>query len=956
MSGWVSDVDASASEASFPSLDNIYEEDEDSYISLRHKRTKATCMSSAEVMKNLNPDPTQSADRNLIADLYAQAELCRPSDADIHEVTQSDVTQPTENRRRKFLQLVKVCFSKDMTSPSAPAESDHPGSGNAAAVPDANNIEDSSFLDTTDDADLPTNQPRPQLMNDGTDDDSTYDLYASTLSRASASTKTSTIGDAILQESKMAAEMTRVRAAGQVLYENNDRGKEEDSDNQTLSTYSYRRAYADNITLGSAHTSKYSTITDDYSHEARWRIGMAEAVRPNVVVDRKSPSSPIDMDTGKPVVATKDDQSTASFPTPPPIFRLNNASNFNLYESHQNLHRIVSYGEGKGYVDEEAADRFASLRRGKGGSSGCCSWVSLAPREVKVMIVGSILMLLVSVISVTIGLMLKQEGTVDATGFVSSSNSISNGGTEYITDTVSTVPSLVPSATFLKPDFTSTGGVSSRPTLRSSQAPSNTRTTKPSVTAQVAQTRSPVSRTPAPSKTQTKEPTASPSHVPTTKPSASPVKSPTSKPTKKPVISSQSPSPIPTNKPSPKPSNNPTPDPSSNPTKSPSAQPIVEPNPTFNPTPPPSPAPTTRAPFHALPSLRYVIVKAAQDTYIEASSPSQNFGTSSRLRVDGSPERRTFIGFNTSRLVSPKVARQETPLGNDEPRQLAEIQMLQAKLRLFSVDDGGEGSVYFLPNTKEWDETLVTATSLGNGVNANGGVQVASYGDVEAYRWIEIDVTEAFSGGAGDFTTFAMKSESSDGVSFASRERADGVLAPELVLAVAGEGTLAPSPAPNSEWPTYAPTAVLSEDPTPKPSRKPTRKPTLIPTVSVVTTNAPTKHPSSSPTMMPKLGSPTMIPTYEPTSSPQMQTLEPTIEPSRATTKVIGIDPTFDSALCQTCPSSGTLFVAGSDCLGFWRCADGVRDHYHSCPDGTLFNSSLQICDHPYNTTCTCNP
>mmetsp|Transcript_5864 Transcript_5864/g.9854 ORF Transcript_5864/g.9854 Transcript_5864/m.9854 type:complete len:109 (-) Transcript_5864:106-432(-) len=108
--------------------------------------------------------------------------------------------------------------------------------------------------------------------------------------------------------------------------------------------------------------------------------------------------------------------------------------------------------------------------------------------------------------------------------------------------------------------------------------------------------------------------------------------------------------------------------------------------------------------------------------------------------------------------------------------------------------------------------------------------------------------------------------------------------------------------------------------------------------------------------MMPKLGSPTMIPTYEPTSSPQMQTLEPTIEPSRATTKVIGIDPTFDSALCQTCPSSGTLFVAGSDCLGFWRCADGVRDHYHSCPDGTLFNSSLQICDHPYNTTCTCNP
>jgi hypothetical protein len=157
---------------------------------------------------------------------------------------------------------------------------------------------------------------------------------------------------------------------------------------------------------------------------------------------------------------------------------------------------------------------------------------------------------------------------------------------------------------------------------------------------------------------------------------------------------------------------------------------------------------------------------------------------------------------------------------------LAEIQILEAKLRLFSVDDGGGGSVYFLPNTQEWDETLVTATSMGNGVSANGGVQVASYGDVEAYRWLEIDVTEAFSGGTRDFTTFAMKSESSDGVSFASKERADGVLAPELVLAIVGTETEtpAPSPSPESDWPTYAPTAAPYKDPTPKPSRKPTRK------------------------------------------------------------------------------------------------------------------------------------
>ena len=44
---------------------------------------------------------------------------------------------------------------------------------------------------------------------------------------------------------------------------------------------------------------------------------------------------------------------------------------------------------------------------------------------------------------------------------------------------------------------------------------------------------------------------------------------------------------------------------------------------------------------------------------------------------------------------------------------------------------------------------------------------------------------------------------------------AAGMLAPELVLTIAGTGTLAPS---------YAPTAILSEDPSPKPSRKPTQK------------------------------------------------------------------------------------------------------------------------------------
>ena len=826
----MSDADSSASGVSFPTLDDIYEEEEDSFISFKRDKTSKTCLSSAEVKQNLDPGETPHADKNTIAGLYTKAELCRPSDGDIQEVTQSDVTQPTENRRRTFLQLVKVCLSRDTTISCAPTESNHAASNTvaAAAAPDTNNNEESSFVDTIDDADLPTNNFRlgiseNPMKNDATDDDSTYDLYASTLSRASASTKTSATGDAIidtiLQESKLAAEMTRARAA---------RGNKEESDNQTLSTYSYRRAYADNITLGSAHTSNVSTITNDYSYDTKRRIGMAEAVRPTVFVNR-SPSSPVDMDTGQPVVASKDEESAASFPAPPPIFRFNDASNFNLYESHENLHRIVSFGEGEGYVDEAAAERFASLRRRQSGSSGCRSWFSSAPREAKILIVGSILMLLVSIVSVSIGLLLQQDGNGDANGFVAISNSIANDGVaEDIMDAEDPILSLAPSASM----DTSTGTVSSlmlRPSLRPSQAPSNIRTTKPSLTVQMVQTNSPIKPTPAPSKTVTKAPTLSPSNVPTLQPSASLVtKTPTPKPTNEPILTQS-----PTVQPTPKPSNNPTPAPSSSPTKSrPSAQPTVELSSTFNPsprpsrspTPPPSPLPTTRAPFYDDPLLSWMIIRAAQDTYIDASSMGQNFGTSSKLRVDGSPERRTIIGFDTSRLANIREARHETPLlGNVEPRKLIEIRILEAKLRLFSLDKGGSGSVYFLPNTKKWEETSLTATSLGNGLNTNGGVQIASYGNVTAFRWYEIDVTEAFKGGAADFTTFAMSSEYSNGVSFASKERAEGVIAPEIVFAFSSTGTLAPTD-PLPGWPTYAPTTMTSKDPSPKPSRKPTQK------------------------------------------------------------------------------------------------------------------------------------
>ena len=825
MSGW--DSDALPSENSFPSLDNIYEEEEDSYIS-PSKLNRANPQQFSPEVQQKKLTQTQCADRNIISDLYAQTELCRPFNDDIREVevSQSDVTHPTQNRRRKFLELVRVCLSKDMTRDSASTNSGpkcvQPNCANAASSgSNTNNKDISSFVDV---ADLPTSHFGVNLMNENTDDDSTYNLYASTLSRASASTKTSTIGDAIgdriLQESKIAAEMTRARARARAAGQSSSLYKTgevcEDSDNQTLSTYSYKRAYVDNLTLGSALTSNFSTITDEYSHDTQRRIGLGDAVRPEIFINQTSLAGPIDMDTGKAMEVKKDEDSASSYPMPPPIFRINtNASHFNPRSTNNdsyNLQGVVSSGGGEGFVDDEAAERFESLRRSDGGGndsgSGCCIWFSSVSRVVRLILVTSFMLLLVSIVSVSIGILLQKNENI---GFVASSNAVAgNSGAQNINimQTLSPFPSVAPTAT------KQIELPSSVPTRRSSTTPSAPSTTTPSFMVQTAQPIASTSPTITPSETSTTEPTS--------QPSTSPV-APTSKPTKKP-ISTASPTQIPSKNPTPKPSFSPT---------SPSAKPIVEPIPTFNPsprpsrspTPPPSRAPTSPAPVYSHPSLSYSIkIRAAQDTYIDGSSVTSmwmNFGTSHRLRVDGSPQRRTFIGFDTSRLKT-RVERHDSHPGNDEPRRLAEMQVLEARLRLYSIDDGGGGTVYFLPNTKKWKETEVTGTSLGDGVNASGGYKIGSFDDVEEYKWIEIDVTEAFTSGIRDFTTIAVTSDSSDGVSFASKERASGVFAPEIVLIIAGSTTSAPSP--GGGWPTYSPTAIQSEDPSPKPSRKPTRK------------------------------------------------------------------------------------------------------------------------------------
>ncbi len=112
---------------------------------------------------------------------------------------------------------------------------------------------------------------------------------------------------------------------------------------------------------------------------------------------------------------------------------------------------------------------------------------------------------------------------------------------------------------------------------------------------------------------------------------------------------------------------------------------------------------------------------------------------------------------------------------------MQEVQVSSAKLRLFSIDEGGGGIFYALPHAQQWSAQSLTWYNKGRKLDRSGEFQVASIDWCKEYEWNEIDVTKAFTDNASSAVvrTFLIKSKSTDGVEFASRE---SEFAPELLL------------------------------------------------------------------------------------------------------------------------------------------------------------------------------
>ncbi len=158
---------------------------------------------------------------------------------------------------------------------------------------------------------------------------------------------------------------------------------------------------------------------------------------------------------------------------------------------------------------------------------------------------------------------------------------------------------------------------------------------------------------------------------------------------------------------------------------------------------------------------------AVADARVEETSPDVNFGTSSTLKVDGSPRYETYLRFELTGL-SGVVKR--------------------ATLRLYATDATANGPALHRV-TGSWDEggvTYATRPAVDAPVTASGALQAGA--------WAEWDVTALVTGNGT--VSLAVRPTGSDGAVFYARETSQTALRPQLVVVT--ESTESPPPPPPS--------------------------------------------------------------------------------------------------------------------------------------------------------------
>lgn len=151
-------------------------------------------------------------------------------------------------------------------------------------------------------------------------------------------------------------------------------------------------------------------------------------------------------------------------------------------------------------------------------------------------------------------------------------------------------------------------------------------------------------------------------------------------------------------------------------------------------------------------------VAPVADTYVDSSTPTTSYGTSTRLIVDSSPTRVAYLRFDLTALSGP---------------------VTDARLRIHVADVSGAqspvgGSVVLVSNNS-WTEAGTTYDTRPTSF----GPSVATIGAVGRNTWVEVPVTGAFATGMP--VSFAILSTSSDNAVYDSRQ-ASSTIRPRLVV------------------------------------------------------------------------------------------------------------------------------------------------------------------------------
>ncbi|MEW5849365.1 MAG: DNRLRE domain-containing protein [Myxococcota bacterium] len=146
------------------------------------------------------------------------------------------------------------------------------------------------------------------------------------------------------------------------------------------------------------------------------------------------------------------------------------------------------------------------------------------------------------------------------------------------------------------------------------------------------------------------------------------------------------------------------------------------------------------------------------DTFVQGDKSSTNFGTSTEIAVDSSPQQHGLIRIVVSGVGSRRVE--------------------SARLRLFCVNSSARGGDFFVVPSDTWQESTVTWANAP----AASSSAIASVGAVTSGSWVDVDVTSLVT--ADGTYSLRITTPSSDGVDYTSREGATASR-PRLVVTLA---------------------------------------------------------------------------------------------------------------------------------------------------------------------------